>query len=66
MYSFETREDLSKFIASEIVDTSETLKILNCSRQNLDMLVKRGKLIPIKELSKTKIFFKDDVLARVK
>ena len=62
-YNFDTREDLSKFIASEVVDTSMATGILDCSRQNIDDLVKRGKLVPICSLSKTKIFFREDVEA---
>lgn len=61
MYTFNSREDLSRFIASEIIDTSEACEILDCSRQNVDDFVKREKLIPIRSMSKTKIFFKEDV-----
>ncbi|WML35359.1 helix-turn-helix domain-containing protein [Clostridium sp. OS1-26] len=66
MFSFNSKEELAQFIASEIVDTSEAAELLQCSRQNLDDLVKRGKLTPIRSLSKTKIFFKEDILARLK
>lgn len=65
MYNFNSKEELAKFIASEVVDTSEATELLNCSRQNLDNLVKRGKLNPIRSLSKTKLFFKEDILARL-
>lgn len=66
MYTFNTKEELAKFIASEVIDTSEAAALLNCSRQNIDGLVKRGKLVPIRSLSKTKIFFKEDVLSHLK
>lgn len=66
MYSFNSKEELSKFISENIVDTSEAMALLNCSRQNIDDLVKRNKLTPIRSLSKTKIFFKEDILARLK
>ena len=66
MYSFNSKEELSKFISENIVDTSEAMALLNCSRQNIDDLVKRKKLTPIRSLSKTKIFFKEDILARLK
>lgn len=65
-YNFDSKEELSKFIASEVIDTSEVTEILQCSRQNIDDLVKRGKLTPIRTLSKTKIFFKEDVVAKLK
>lgn len=66
MYSFNSKEELSKFISENIVDTSEAMALLNCSRQNIDDLVKRNKLTPIRSLTKTKIFFKEDILARLK
>ncbi|MEB8646796.1 DNA-binding protein, partial [Bacillus cereus] len=49
MYKFESQEELIKFVNDEIVNTSEALKILECSRQNLNKLVKSGTLVPIKE-----------------
>ncbi|WML33218.1 helix-turn-helix domain-containing protein [Clostridium sp. OS1-26] len=66
MFSFNSKEELAQFIASEVVDTSKAAELLQCSRQNLNDLVKRGKLTPIRSLSKTKIFFKEDILARLK
>lgn len=65
MFNFNSKEELAKFIASEVVDTSEAAELLQCSRQNLDNLVKRGKLTPIRSLSKTKLFFKEDILSRL-
>lgn len=64
MLSFKNREELAAYIASEVIDTSEALEILDCSRQNLYKFVKTGKLIPIKEFKRDKLFFKRDVLVR--
>lgn len=66
MYNFSSSEELKKFIVSEVINTSEAAAILNCSRQNIDDLVKRNKLIPIKTYPRDKLFFKADVAARVK
>jgi hypothetical protein len=66
MYTFNSKEELSNFIASEIVNTSEACELLNCSRQNLDRLVKLGTLVPIKVYSTSKLFFKSDILERAK
>lgn len=63
---FKSKEELSAFIASEVVNTSEATKILNCSRQNLNQFVKQGKLVPIKEMIRDRLFFKSDVLQRKK
>ncbi len=64
MYKFETKEELIKFVNDEIVNTSEALEILECSRQNLNKLVKSGTLVPIKEMVRDKLFFKEDILNR--
>ncbi|CCJ33085.1 helix-turn-helix domain-containing protein [Caloramator australicus] len=61
---FNSREELERFIQNEIVDTSEALEILGCSRQNLNDLIKRGKIKPIKEMKRDRLFFKSDILAR--
>lgn len=63
-FKFQNKEELIKFIQNEIVDTTEAIEILECSRQNLNNLVKRGVVVPIKEFSKSKIFFKEDILKR--
>lgn len=64
MYNFETKEELIKFVNDEIVNTSEALEILECSRQNLNKLVKSGALVPIKEMVRDRLFFKEDILKR--
>ncbi|PEA52478.1 DNA-binding protein [Bacillus pseudomycoides] len=64
MYKFETKEELIRFINDEIVNTSEALNILECSRQYLNKLVKEEKLIPIKEMVRDRLFFKQDILNR--
>ncbi|MFY0163794.1 MULTISPECIES: DNA-binding protein [Bacillus cereus group] len=64
MYNFESKEELIKFVNDEIVNTSEALEILECSRQNLNKLVKSGTLVPIKEMVRDKLFFKEDILNR--
>lgn len=66
MYKFENKEELIKFVNDEIVNTSEALEILECSRQNLNKLVKSGTLVPIKEMVRDRLFFKKDILNRKK
>ncbi|PFV15870.1 DNA-binding protein [Bacillus cereus] len=53
-----------KFVNDEIVNTSEALEILECSRKNLNKLVKSGTLVPIKEMVRDRLFFKKDILNR--
>lgn len=63
-YSFENRDDLSQYIQSEIINTTEALDILQCSRQNLNNLVQREVLKPIKDLPRDRLFFKEDIIKR--
>jgi predicted DNA-binding transcriptional regulator AlpA len=65
-YNFNSREELEQFIQNELVNTAEVMQILNCSRQNVFDLIKRGKLKPVKETSKERLFIKSDILVRVK
>ncbi len=64
--NFESRDDLIKFIQEELIDTSEAAQILGCSRQNISDLIKRGKLKPVKILRQERVFFRADILARLK
>ncbi len=45
---FETEKELIQFIADNLLTTREAMEILECSRQNIDDLIKREKLSPIK------------------
>lgn len=58
--------DFRALVSNALVTTDEAAQMLNCSRQNIDSLVKRGKLTPVKESPKGKVFLKQDVVARVK
>ncbi len=63
-YSFKNREELMIFIQNEVINTTEALEILQCSRQNLNDLVKRGVITPIKDLPRDRLFFKEDIIKR--
>ncbi|EGO65761.1 helix-turn-helix domain-containing protein [Acetonema longum] len=58
------REKLIEFIQNELINTAEVMQILNCSQQNISDLIKRGDLVPVKEMPKDRLFFKTDVLER--
>lgn len=66
MYNFDSKEDLFTFLNEHIINTNEASEILGCRRQNIDDLVKRGKLVPIKVFPRDRLFFKEDILARIK
>lgn len=62
-YNFQTRNDLINFISNEVLTTSEVIELLGYSRQYVNQLVKKEKLIPIKKVGNTTLFFKSDVLS---
>lgn len=57
---------LISFSEENIISTSEAMEILGCSRQNIDDLVKRGRLTPAKIKGPSKMFLKSDVRALLK
>ena len=59
-------EDLTAYIRNNILSTAEVAEILQCSRQNVDDLIRRKKLIPIISFPKGNIFLKSDVAYRAK
>lgn len=59
-------EDLIQICRSSIISTTEATKLLGCTRQNIDNLVHRGKLTPIKSYPKNTLFLKSDVMNRLR
>lgn len=57
--------DFLKFVSDRVVSTSEATELLECSRQNIDDLVKRKKLHPIKITPQNKLFLKSEILQRM-
>lgn len=61
-----SQEDFLAYIANNLVNTTEAAELLECSRQNINDLVHRGSLQPVKATAKNKLFLKSDVLLRKK
>ena len=57
-------EDFTAYIRNNILSTAEVTEILQCSRQNVDDLVKRKKLKPVIAFPKGNMFLKSDVARR--
>ena len=57
-------KDFTSFIKNRIVSTKEATELLDCSRQNIDDLVKRDKLHPVKSDAKNKLFLKTEIEQR--
>ncbi|MGM9537968.1 MAG: hypothetical protein ACI3VN_06510 [Candidatus Onthomonas sp.] len=59
------REDLVLFCQNQLVSTAEAAEMLHCTRQNIDSLVRRARLHPVKCYAKNKVFLKSDILRRM-
>lgn len=59
-----TLEDFITFSRKNLLDTTESCKLLNCSRQNLAYMVKRGELNPVKEV-KGNLYLKGEVQSAI-
>lgn len=56
--------DFLKFAKNNLINTREATEIIGCSKQNIDDLVRRNKLNPVKKGSKYSLFLKTEVLKR--
>ncbi|MEK4425849.1 DNA-binding protein [Solibacillus sp. FSL K6-1523] len=63
-YKVESKDEFIALVQTEVLTSSEVLEELQISRQALGSLVKREKLVPIKELSRDKLFLREDVEKR--
>lgn len=59
-----TATDFHKFVSQRVITAAEAADILDCSRQNVIDLTKRGKLHPIKASDKSTLYLKSEVLKR--
>ena len=59
-------DDFIGFVQHRIVSANEACQILGCSRQNIDDLMKRNKLHPIRTDVKYKLFLKNEIIQRKK
>ena len=57
-------EDFCMFAKKNMLSTAEAAERLNCSRQNIENLIKRGKLHPVKNMPKNKLLLKSEVEQR--
>jgi len=57
-------EDFRSFVESRIVNTAEAAELLECSRQNIEDLIHRKKLHPVKVSPRNKLFLKSEIVQR--
>lgn len=61
-YQFNSDDELKKFISENVITTMEVAEIKKCSRQNIDKMVRSGKITPVKQTQRDKLFLKSDIL----
>ena len=54
-------EDMIGFVKTRLMDTAETTKILNCSRQYVKQLGDQERLMPVREGGNSSIFLKGEI-----
>lgn len=54
-------KDFKSFVTNRIVDSNESAKLLNCTRQNIEDLTKNNKLHPIKSSDKYRLYLRSDI-----
>lgn len=59
-------DDIHRYLRYRVVSASEACVLLDCSRQNVDDLMRRDKLHPIRTDAKYKLFSKAEVMRRRK
>lgn len=57
-------DDFKSFAANRVINVNEACEILNCSRQNINNLIKRGVLNSIKSRGKSIALMKNEVIQR--
>lgn len=63
-YESKSKEDFIALVQSHVLTSSEVIEYLGITRQSLSSLVKRGKLTPIKEVNRDRLFLREDVEVR--
>lgn len=57
-------DDFRSFVSNRVIGTAEAMELLSCTRQNMNDLIKRGKLTPIKKEKKNTLFLKTEIIQR--
>ncbi len=59
-----SQDDFYAFVRHNVLNAKEACDILGCTKQNLDGLVKRGTIVPIKNYPKGRLFLRSDIFRR--
>ena len=58
-----TQGDFRSYIQNNVIDTSTAAELLHCTRQNIQDLVRRGRLHPVLTLKNNFLFLRDEILS---
>lgn len=58
-------EDMAAFAEKRLVDTTGACKLLNCSRQYINQLVREKRLTPVRAASNNNLFLKSDIESEI-
>lgn len=61
MYTFNSKEELERYIKESVMTSTEVIEYLGISRAGLKYLVENDKIKPFKEEKRTRLFFRYDV-----
>lgn len=56
------RAKLIKLIQDNVINSQEASELIDCNRQYISAMVKRGTLVPIKKYKNETLFLKNDVI----
>ncbi|OEH86266.1 hypothetical protein BHU72_12080 [Desulfuribacillus stibiiarsenatis] len=57
-----SEKSLRERVAENIVNSTEAAEILGVTRSRVNQMVEQGKIIPLREFSKDKVFWKPDIV----
>jgi len=60
-----TRQDFVSFVDYRVYSTCQATELLGCTRQNINYLVDREKLVPINKDKRTRLFLKQELLENI-
>ena len=60
-YQVASKEEFIQLVQSEILTSVKVLEELQITRQALGSLVKRGKLVSVKEVNRDRLFLREDI-----
>ncbi len=56
-----SREEIEKLVNQVVLTANETSNLLDVTTQRLHVLVKQGRLVPIKVVDRVSLYFREDV-----